>query len=269
MDIEYDNEGNGYIIETYTQKTKVCPLTGQCAYYSDCDSVNCSEVNIDKYDIHHGQIYHCVHEFKEIEREFDRKIKSEIENIKANKRRSESLNLARQTNFEEFSSFCEMIDEYMCSNKLEYSEKLEIHPYCGEDDRFLVYWFENEEIKEICVTENLISNIFNRLTKFKDKENGYTMSYHIIPQYISEAVKVNLYLKYRMDVKGVLRDDNPVYIKESSMSRYMDSAYRWSKADFNKLRSKHLELTELVNYGSVIYIKQEIDEIIRRDGLLK
>ena len=35
MDIEYDNEGNGYIIETYTQKIKVCPLTGQCAYYSE------------------------------------------------------------------------------------------------------------------------------------------------------------------------------------------------------------------------------------------
>jgi len=34
---------------------------------------------------------------------------------------------------------------------------------------------------------------------------------------------------------------------------------------FKRVRDKHLEMTEIVNFDNIIYIKQELDEIVRRE----
>ena len=76
---------------------------------------------------------------------------------------------------------------------------------------------------------------------------------------------MNFNLRNGFDVKNILHADNPVYLKRRDVGKYIDAAYGWEWMDFQKLRNQYLTMTEIVNFDNIIYIKQELDEIVRRD----
>lgn len=58
-------------------------------------------------------------------------------------------------------------------------------------------------------------------------------------------------------------------MKARNLKKYLDSAYGMSLQEFRTIRQNNPGMTEIVDFDSVIMIKQEIDEAIRRDSLLK
>ena len=50
------------------------------------------------------------------------------------------------------------------------------------------------------------------------------------------------------------------------MGKYIEAAYGWDWLEFKKIRARHLKMTEIFSGGKAIYIKQELDEIIRREA---
>lgn len=71
---------------------------------------------------------------------------------------------------------------------------------------------------------------------------------------------------HNMDVKSLIHYNNPVYVQSTAIGKYIDAMYGWDWVSFKKAMARHLEMTEIVNYGNIIYIKQELDEIIRRES---
>lgn len=81
-----------------------------------------------------------------------------------------------------------------------------------------------------------------------------------------EAIIVCLRIKYHMDVNYILHHDNPVYIKASGIEKYMAAAYGLKPFHIKKMLKKNIEITAINNFGNIIYIKQELDEIIRKES---
>ena len=48
------------------------------------------------------------------------------------------------------------------------------------------------------------------------------------------------------------------------MARYIDATYGWDWVTFEKARKRYGELTAIVNFDNVVYVKQELDEVIEK-----
>lgn len=268
MSIELDKNGNKYQVEQMKILHKICPITGELGKYSECDCYDCSKVRPDITETLYGQTYHCKAERDIIQRNYESELERRLERLKAYQRRLSSLEAARTIDLNDFFSFCDSIDRYLHLNKQIYSRGMTFKPYRESDEIFLVYWLEKDEVEEICTTENLFQNISNHFTKLRENPD-YSVGYRRIPMYVAEAVKVNLCLRYRIDTKSMIHYENPVYIKARNLAKYLESAYGMSWHDFNKIRKNSLGLTEIANFDNVILIKQEIDDLIKKETILQ
>ncbi len=266
--IEYDKNGNAYEVEQIEQRYKICPLTGKVAEDFFCDRYDCSRVKPDEYDILYGKEYHCEIEYKKIKDEFDGRMKRYTEKLKAAERRSTSLETARTIELDCFFDFCKDLKEYLFSNRQSYDSTFTIKPYHEPDDSFIVFWFDKDKVVDFSVTENLVANINNHFVNFRDNSD-YKVSYRLVPGYLAEAVRIYFCLQYGVETKNILRDDNPVYIKARNLKRYLESAYGMSLQDFKEIRKLNPWLTEISDFDSVLMLKQEIDEVIRRNTMLQ
>ncbi len=251
-------------IDIDAESRKVCPLTGGIIRdidHYECITYDCADASRDKWSLLYGHKYHCPYEKKAIEDWHERQEKAK----KYYSKLVDSLDAVRAIDLDEFFDTCKTIDEQMIRDKQEYNENWLISPYREEDEKFFVYLFKDDEIEKISLTENVLNFMATRYSEFSKKENHYAMSCCTLPKLIADAVNVNLQIKYNMDVTKVLAADNPVYIAASAAGKYIDAAYGWKWVDFKKALARHLETTEIVNYGRIIYIKQELDEIIRRE----
>ena len=97
----------------------------------------------------------------------------------------------------------------------------------------------------------------------KVKGDRWSLSSCAVSDYIADAVVVNLRMKHNLDIKNVLHDDNPVYVKKRTMARYIDATYGWDWVTFEKARKRYGELTAIVNFDNVVYVKQELDEVVK------
>ncbi len=246
-------------------ESKICPLSGEeigpeC-YFPECRFNNCSNVSKSTAYYIYGHIYHCDYEKRVIEDWHERQMKA----AELYKRMNLSLETARTINIDDFFSYCDSLDKEMVNNRQTYNRDMMINPYHDPDEKCLIYIFENDEINEISVVDNPFVFLGSRFDRIK---NG-SLSICAVPAYMAEAINVRLHLQYKMDVKAILHNDNPVYIKARNIAKYVEAAYGWDWLSFKRVRDRHLEMTEIVNYENIIYIKQELDEIVRQESTRK
>ena len=251
--------------DDYRMKPKICPLTGGRVipehHEWDCLVYDCSDVDPEKWSILHGHRYRCEAERVQIEKWHEGRLKA----AETYKRLSNSLESSRKINIDEFYEYCNNLDKEMIESRQQYSENMVVNPYHEPGDKCLIYMFEDDEVVEISVVENLFSYLGTRFDRLRSETVKCEMSSCAVPGYMAEAINVRLHLEHKMDVKSILHNDNPVYIKARNMGKYIEAAYGWDWLEFKKVRDRHLEMTEIVNYDNIIYIKQELDEIIRRE----
>jgi hypothetical protein len=268
MGIEYDEKGNAYDVDFIEQRYKICPITGLATDDFSCYNLDCSKIEADKSEILYGCEYHCDVEKKRIVDEFNCRLQRKMDLMKADWRRSASLEVARKIELEEFFSFCKDLETFMYQNRQAYNKDFVIIPYRDPEDLFLVFWYEKDTVIDFSVSENIVANVNVHFSKMKENPD-FTVSYRIVPGYLAEAIRIYFCIKYGVDTKNILRDDNPVYVKARNLKKYLDSAYGMSLQEFRTIRQNNPGMTEIVDFDSVIMIKQEIDEAIRRDSLLK
>lgn len=243
---------------------KICPLTGETISPEhgdyECLTHNCRNVSKEKWEILYDRKVHCEKERKDVKRVHEERIKKIMET----KLLRESLETAKTINVDEFFRYCDIIDEMMINKLQDYSPNMLINPYHAEGEKCLIYLCEGMTVSEISVVDNVFNYLGTRFNKYKEHGMNFSVSCCRVPGYLAEAINVRLHLQYKMDVKSILHNNNPVYIKARSIGKYVKSVYGYEWWEFKNIRNRHLELTEIANYDNVLYIKQEIDEIIRR-----
>lgn len=243
---------------------KTCPLTkapiNPAQNYSWlCLEIDCDKVKHERWGLLYGQKYRCEVERMKIESFHKRQLKAAEEYRRLNN----SLGVARSINLDRFFTFCDELDRIMIQNRQKYSKEMIICPYLDHEKKFLVYRFENDKAVEITYTRNILKCLGTRFEKLNDQIDA--VSYFSVPCCMAEAILVCLYIKHNLDAKYILHHDNPVYIKKSGLKKYVDAVYGLTRFDLEKLLAEHLEITEINNHQTIIYIKQELDEIIRRE----
>lgn len=262
MELERDKYGNAYEVEIHKNLHKVCPVTGSLAVHLDCDYENCSKVTPDKYDLLYNQRYHCEIERRNIQLDFERRLQRYMDSIRADERRSKSLEVAKTINVTQFYEFCDNLEKYMEQNKQAYTQSLTIYPYHDQDTIFIAFWYDKGTLVDFSVTDNIISHMSTHFAKMRE-DLSFTLSYRLIPKYLSEAIRIYFCLKYDVDTKNILKDGNPVYIRESGLKKYLKAAYGTTLVNYKLLHNFNPNMTEIVNYDSIILIKQEIDETVK------
>ena len=243
---------------------KTCPLTGEKVWLENnyiCFQSDCSQVSKTQGYYLYGRTYRCKWERHNVVEWHDRQEKA----AEVYKRLNQSLETARKIDIDEFYAYCDSLDTEMISGRQRIGRDMMINPYHDSEEKCLIYLFENDEVVEISTVENPFSYISARFEKLQDESRNCAINICAVPAYMAEAINVRLHLQHNMDVKAILHTDNPVYIKARNIGKYIDAAYGWNWLSFKRVRDKHLEMTEIVNYDNIIYIKQELDEIVRRE----
>lgn len=243
-------DGEGYCPLTLSRITSVSSYA--------CAVNDCSHISKDKWNILYGCKYHCEKEKEDIERmhekrEKDKRLRQEI---------NDSFDITRGLDHDKFHEICDEIDKEMIEKRQEYNRDMQICPYHEDDEKILMYLFEDDKPAEISIVTNIFTYMAQRYVKLLDRGVKWAISYIAIPEYIADAINVNLHLRYKMNVASILHKDNPVYIKHRDVTKYFETVYGMDWHQFNKLKKEHLEITEITNYDNIIYLKKELDDIV-------
>lgn len=243
---------------------KTCPLTGRkltvgiddaCYFRYDCNNVDGSPIGTT-----YGKKFRCGLEKDNIELWYKKELEKKARCIMHN----ESLETARKIDLEGFYEYCNELDEEMINSRQAYGKDMALCPYHEPQNSCIIYLFKNDELKEIAVSGSPLSFIGKRIEgKNADGNIKYAVSYQEVPEYLAEAISVNQHLKRHWDVKSILHDNNPVYIKSRHAGQYVYDVYGLHQSTFAKLRRENLDLTEISNFENVIMIKQEIDKAVK------
>lgn len=264
---------NGYYGPEYFEQTviegeyikKVCPLTGERPTNWECQLSDCAGVSSQNVDILHGRRFHigCEKEKRWIEREYDR-------NQLVMTRRDamiHSLEVARAIgNLDNFFDFCNHFDAKMIERRQSYWDFC-IRPCLLPDHKHIIYLFEEEKITGIFPTDNIFNFFGSRVEQIK--KPGVGISVGSVPFDLSDAIIVRLRLCHKLNAEQVLYFDNPIYVKSKSLNEFVNSVYGIPHYVLKKMLDNHLELTEIISKGQIIYLRPEIDQMIRREYMMK
>ena len=252
-----------YGTETISTVSRViCPFSGQDVddtYSYVCMYCDCSNVKADKFYELEGKKYRCPAEKRLIEMG----IESRERKHNLRERLTNSYESSLGINVGEFEAGCNELNEYLVKNCAPY-EDLVVKPYRCEDEVHIVYSYENGELKHIAKTENLMNMLAKYMNEAQKNNSEWSASYVLVNNQFADAIVVNLYMRYDFDVVRVLDKDNPIYIKNKDVYKYLETIYGLNHHDFKKILKNNLWMTSILNYNSVIYIKQELDQVIRR-----
>ncbi len=259
-----------YESETLVNYYKICPMTGDRAYYN-CECYDCSNVKEDDWhqlsDGAFSVSYRCGHEHEEALRLINAHVKKIESKNNAYIRLKKSLAESKNMNPDKFFAYCKEVDDYLLKNAQSYGDDMVIYPYVESGYSFLMYCLKDGVPVEIHVAERLLNVLSKYFTQMMENPKCQ-FSYAIIPSELKELVVVNLYLKYNFEIRTQLTYENPIYLKSGHVKSYMEVNYGMTTRDFKRLLSRHPEITEITNFNNIIYLKHEIDEIIRREGLI-
>lgn len=259
-----------YYVETYEMKHKICPLTGIEAQGWVCNNVDCSNVSgKEEYDIVHGIPCYCAEDVRRANEEYEIYQGKEQQRKIANEKMLISLQNARHIDYDKFDDYCKELDKSLMANNLKFDKNLSIKPFVDKDEHRVMYLMNNGVVEDISITSNILTTLNKWKTKLSDPVTDYSFSMQSIPSSLVEIIQINLYLRHNIDVARVLKYDNPIYLNKKSLGKYIDAVYGWNWHTFKKARAMHLEMTEIVNGDNLIFIKQEIDEIVRRQSMLQ
>ncbi len=257
-----------YVIENYPMKHKICPLTGDVMASWVCESNDCSNVSFDRYDYVHGMKCYCERDIEEAKKHYEA-LQNKFQKDKERKEKMlESLRSAKQIDYEQIDDYCKELDKILLRSTLKFDKQLSIMPFVDKDESRLMYLIKDGSVEDIVMTGNVLITLNKWKNKLTDPESDYSFSMLTVPASLTDVVQVNLYIRHKFDAIKILKYDNPVYISKTALAKYIDNVYGWKWCTWKKARERHLELTEIVNGDNLIYIKQEIDEIVRRQTMI-
>ncbi len=258
-----------YIVENYQVKRKVCPLTGEVSTGWVCESSDCSKVSKDKYIYVYGIECYCKEDIRKANEQY-KALQNKFQKDKERKEKMlESLRSAKQIDYEQIDDYCKELDKILLRSTLKFDKELSIMPFVDKDESKLMYLIKDGTVEDIVMTGNVLLTLNKWKNKLTDPESDYSFSMLTVPASLTDVVQVNLYIRHKFDAIKILKYDNPVYISRTALAKYLENVYGWKWCTWKKAREKHLELTEIVNGDTLIYLKQEIDEIVRHQTILE
>ncbi|MBR4606128.1 MAG: hypothetical protein IKO41_07865 [Lachnospiraceae bacterium] len=205
---------------------KICPLTGGRVtdqYRYLCLETNCDNVKEDVWHELCGRRYRCLSEKKDIE-DFLRRKEAAAEKCQ---RMRKSFIASTSINIEDFYNYCDEIHRELMETRQFYSKDMRLSLYREDGEKLIMCMFNGETMEEISVVENPFSYLSTRYDKLRDPSAVRGLGCCAVPSFIAEAVNVRLHLTYNMDVKSILHNDNPVYIKGRCLGGYIETVYGW------------------------------------------
>lgn len=253
---------------------KICPLTGELVSiqnkddYKVCIESNCMNVNPWSYFVQEGIRYRCELEKKEMYRQLDEKREKERQKELKTKiimdRLYDSMIAAKDIDLKEFFALCDRINTEMFESRQEYSKDMVLKPYRGEEEKNLVYMFENGSLVEIAVLENVFTFLANKLAKLKDPIKKTAISCCVIPKKMADETNVRLRMINNLDIKNIIHSDNLVYLKDNMLLKYLDLMVGSCNEKVMRKLFDDPELTIIDYNGVKLYYKKEINDIINR-----
>lgn len=241
---------------------EICPLTHQSITNGFCLYADCNSVTGEALGFLYGRPYRCALEKENIEKWHTDHLKEAERRVKI----ENSLKVAQQLNLNDFFSYCDQLAEKMFADRQEYNRTMTIMPYLEAGERFLIYVFRSEAVVRITSVKNLCSFVASIYNDLCITEENLAISYYPVKESMSEAIVVRQYLQHGFDVRGVLHATNPIYINKSQLKALADKVYGIGWRRLKVLLKNNFDLTEIENYDDTIYIKQEIDRILRLKG---
>lgn len=179
-----------------------------------------------------------------------------------------SLVEARKIEADDFFSYCDQLNEKLLESRLEYNPEMTIPVFPGEGKKFIVYVIEENTVKEISLTKNLPQFFGQRLNCFLKNAHGFSISFDYVPELIAETVRIRLCLQHRISdgLAVAIHTDSPVYVSKNRLKEYIEAAYGIEWRIAKSLIKRHYELTEINLFDFTLYIKQELDQIIRLEA---
>ena len=257
-------------IKEAEREVSLCPLTGEIldwhsfGYYK-CLQLDCSQVDKLDWKQIYGHAYRCEVEKDEIIDNLKKQQEWEEERAKRKAAMDAifkgSLENARTIDYTQFIVYCDAVDQRINETIQSYNREIRVDIFRDPEDTHLVYIYRNDEVVDVSITKNICLHVGKWFEKIKG--DRWSLSCCAVSDYIADAVVVNLRMKHNLDIKNVLHDDNPVYVKKRTMARYIDATYGWDWVTFEKARKRYGELTAIVNFDNVVYVKQELDEVVK------
>lgn len=243
--------------ETIIDKV-ICPLDNNditdmypyCCMYEDC-----SWVKKDKYYELNGKKYRCPLERSRIEEyEFERN-----KLIYKRKKYIEAYEKANIITYSELSSICAKYKTQIEEDIMDY-KNLIVNPYLEENEKFVVFKHSEGNIIGASATETLLLKLYNIFKEAPD----ISVSIIKVNKEIADSLIIYFGLSYKFDIIRQIKLSDPVFLKKTEIYKYANNVFGLSYPTIRKLINENIWITEFSNFGNIIYLKDEINQIIER-----
>ncbi len=243
-----------------------CPLTGEKITDEDdytCWYADCGNVDPKKEHSTGDSKYRCPLQLKQIKDIVNRMMKESEKRL----RHQNGYDASEGYDCTYILDKCVEYHKLMLDNKKNYKDMV-IEPFREDNERHIILSFEEERVTKVVKTENIFQALHTIYHSFEDK-NLWSVSIVRVDAAFADILQVFLCIQYGLNAGPFLKIENPIYIKSKDVYKYVDIVYGLAPHQFRKILSKNLWITETVNCGNIIYIKQELDKAIRQEAKLK
>ncbi len=267
-----------------TREYKICPRTGekiykdlslldyktgefmspQYCFATDCSSVKkIAEFKTCEYDGRRIS-YACEAERRVKEDEIRRQNYKDAKKNELYHRFMDSAESAKNFDYPLFVKKSETLNKMILRTARPIRE-LTLNPYLEDGESFIVYFIKDGAPYKIQMVHDLCGAVSKSLKDLYEDPGCMVGYVRIFDNEYGITLLIALRIMHKLDVSKMLSLDDPVYVSSTAIKRYLDASYGITWRDFKKILEKHLEITEIENGGNTIYLKPELDEIIRRD----
>ena len=208
--------------------------------------------------------YNCIAECKywnDCEEIFSaRKAREELKKRIATYRAS--VEAGKQIDLEEMYSSCNKLDSVIKENRKDYDINLLLNTHVEDGKAFIVYIFDEDKVCKVGYSRNLVQYTGKELKSFTGKRFG--LGYEAVPEETIDYVVPTLLLKNKLSLWGIIRPNNPIYITFGQLKKAAREVYGIDLRRLKKILDLQvIEITEFDTGEDLIFIKPEIDDIIR------
>ena len=183
-------------------------------------------------------------------------LKKRIDTYKA------SVEAGKKINLDEMHSFCNKIDRLIKENRKDYDINLLLNSQVEQGKSFIVYIFDEDKPCKIGHSKNLVQYTGTELKRFTGKRFG--IGYEAVPDETIEYVVPTLLINNNLSLWGIIRPSNPIYISFGQLKKASREVYGIDLRRLKKILDlQAIDITEFDTGEDLIYIKPEIDDIIR------
>lgn len=174
-----------------------------------------------------------------------------------------SVNVAKTIDLDDLHKLCRKIDTEIMNAVEEYKPGLLVDALPEEGQSFVVYCFNGENVFKIGYTKHPMNYVETVAREFNGKK--LKLGFGTIQDELISQVIPTLMIKNVIPVKNTVGPTNPVYITDGQLRRAAREVYGIGVWGLKKVFANHLEITEIRSGDTMVYLKAEMDFIIRND----